>query len=98
MRFWLFSIRDDSTIGVSCWQVLPPELEREFVVLDFALSGKAELEQVVAGICESAKVPEPEGEALDAVLEAATGCGSRRPSAIASIRSFMPCSFACRPA
>ena len=60
-------------IVVGCRQVLPPELEREFVVLDFALPGKAELEQVVAGICESAKVPKPDGEALDAILEAATG-------------------------
>ena len=60
-------------IVVGCRQILPPELEREFVVLDFALPGKPELEQVVAGICESAKTPKPEGEALDAILEAATG-------------------------
>lgn len=60
-------------IVVGCRQVLPPELEREFVVLDFALPGKPELEQVVEGICESAKVPKPEGEVLDAILEAATG-------------------------
>lgn len=60
-------------IVVGCRQVLPPELEREFVVLDFALPGKPELEQVVAGICESAKAAKPKGEALDAILEAATG-------------------------
>ena len=60
-------------VVVACRQVLPPELEREFVVLDFALPGKPELEQVVRGICESAKVPIPEGEAMDAILEAATG-------------------------
>jgi len=40
-----------------CRQVLPPELEREFVVLEFALPGKAELGQVVAGICQSANRP-----------------------------------------
>ena len=60
-------------IVVGCRQTLPPELEREFVVLDFALPGKAELEQVVTGICESVKVPKPEGEVLDAILESATG-------------------------
>lgn len=60
-------------IVVGCRQTLPPELEREFVVLDFALPGKSELEQVVEGICESAKAPKPEGEALDAILESATG-------------------------
>ena len=60
-------------VVVGCRQILPPELEREFVVLDFALPDKAELEQVVEGICESAKTPKPEGEALDAILEAATG-------------------------
>ena len=60
-------------IVVGCRQVLPPELEREFVVLDFALPGKAELEQVVSGICQSANQPKPEGEELDAVLESATG-------------------------
>ena len=58
---------------VGCRQVLPPELEREFVVLDFALPGKAELEQVVAGICQSASQPKPVDEELDAVMEAATG-------------------------
>ena len=60
-------------VVVGCRQVLPPELEREFVVLDFALPGKPELEQVVAGICESVKASKPEGEVLDAILEAATG-------------------------
>ena len=60
-------------VVVGCRQILPPELEREFVVLDFALPGKSELEQVVEGICESAKAPKPTGEALDAILEAATG-------------------------
>lgn len=60
-------------IVVGCRRVLPPELEREFVVLDFALPGKAELEQVVAGICQSANQSKPEGEELDAILEAATG-------------------------
>jgi hypothetical protein len=62
---------------VGCRQVLPPELEREFVVRDFDLPGKAELELVVSGICQSANQPKPEGEALDAILEAATGmtCG-----------------------
>ena len=60
-------------IVVGCRQTLPPELEREFVVLDFALPGKSELEQVVEGICESANTAKPEGEVLDAILESATG-------------------------
>jgi hypothetical protein len=58
---------------VGCRRVLPPELEREFVVLDFSLPGKEELAQVAAGICESAGIPAPDGDDLDALLEAATG-------------------------
>ncbi len=65
--------RGRTLVIVGCRQVLPPELEREFVVLDFALPGKAELAQVVSGICESAHIPQPQGEAMDALLDAATG-------------------------
>jgi len=58
---------------VGCRQVLPPELEREFVVIDFALPGKTELGQVLDAICESAGKAKPKGDSRDIVLDAATG-------------------------
>lgn len=60
-------------ILVGCRQVLPPELEREFVVLDFALPDKTALGQVLDGICMSAKLQKPEGAERDQVLDASTG-------------------------
>ena len=58
---------------VGCRQVLPPELEREFVVIDFALPGKTELGHVLDSICQSAGKAKPKAEARDAVLDAASG-------------------------
>ena len=43
---------------VGCRLALPPELEREFVVVQFALPDKAQLGVVLDNIAESAKLPE----------------------------------------
>ena len=60
-------------IVVGCRQVLPPELEREFVVLDFALPDKAALGGVLDGILKSAKLKKPEAEDRSLILDAASG-------------------------
>jgi ATP-dependent 26S proteasome regulatory subunit len=64
-------------VVLGCRQVLPPELEREFVVLDFGLPGKEQLGVVLDGICRSAKLKKPEGDERDQILDSATGmtCG-----------------------
>jgi len=56
-----------------CRMAIPPELERELTVVDFALPGRDELIAVITGICEAVNKPLPEGEALDALVESATG-------------------------
>ena len=60
-------------IMVGCRQVLPPELERGFVLLDFSLPGKDHLGVVLDGICQSAKIKKITGDDRDQVLDAATG-------------------------
>ena len=60
-------------IIVGCRLCLPPELERELTVIEFALPGKEQLAQVLDGICESAKLKTiPPDEKVKA-LEAACG-------------------------
>ena len=61
---------------LGCRQVLPPELEREFVLLDFSLPGKDQLEVVLDGICDSAKLKKIKGDERDQILDAATGMTS----------------------
>ena len=41
-------------IILGCRLCLPPELERELTVVEFALPGKEHLGHVLNGICESA--------------------------------------------
>ena len=60
-------------IFLGCRQVLPPELIREAVVLHFTLPDKAQLAVVLDGICESAQLAAPQGDARDRILDAATG-------------------------
>ena len=60
-------------IILGCRQVLPPEMEREFTVVEFDLPGKDILGEVLANICESSGVPLPRDEAREAVLDAAMG-------------------------
>ncbi len=56
-----------------CRLLLPPELEREITVLDFALPDKTQLGTVLDGIVESAKLNAIQGEERERILEAATG-------------------------
>jgi len=61
---------------LGCRQVLPPELEREFVLLDFSLPGKDQLGIVLDGISDSAKLKKTKGDERDQILDAATGMTS----------------------
>jgi ATP-dependent 26S proteasome regulatory subunit len=56
-----------------CRLAIPPELERELTVVDFALPGREELVSVIAAICEAADKSIPGGAQLDALVESATG-------------------------
>jgi SpoVK/Ycf46/Vps4 family AAA+-type ATPase len=57
-------------IIIGCRLVLPPELEREITVVEFALPGKEALREVLSGIVESASLaalsPEQQEQAIDA--------------------------------
>jgi SpoVK/Ycf46/Vps4 family AAA+-type ATPase len=61
---------------LACRQVLPPELEREIVVLQYNLPDKEQLGVVLDGICESAKLKKLKDDDRDLVLDAATGLTS----------------------
>jgi ATP-dependent 26S proteasome regulatory subunit len=63
-------------VVLGCRQVLPPELEREMVVLDYQLPDKDQLGVVLDAICESAKLKPVKGDDRDLVLDAATGLTS----------------------
>jgi len=63
-------------IVLGCRQVLPPELEREFVVLDFSLPDRDQLGVVLDAISVSAKLRKPAGADRDQILDAATGLTS----------------------
>ena len=63
---------------LGCRLKLPPELERDFTVVDFALPGADALREVLAGIVEStaanrAEFVAPEPEAAAALIDAACG-------------------------
>jgi len=60
-------------IILGCRLVLPPELEREITVIEFALPGKEELRVVLTGIMESAGIQSIEQETRDKAIDAATG-------------------------
>ena len=60
-------------IVLGCRQVLPPELEREFTLLDFSLPDKSALGIVLDGICQSAKLKPIKGDERDQILDAASG-------------------------
>ena len=65
--------RGTCAVIVGCRQILPPELERELVLIHFKLPDKTQLGQVLDGICESAELDKPEGDDRDRILDAATG-------------------------
>jgi hypothetical protein len=60
-------------IILGCRMVLPPELERELTVIEFALPGKEEFRAVLAGIMESANIKSMEAETREKVIDAACG-------------------------
>jgi SpoVK/Ycf46/Vps4 family AAA+-type ATPase len=65
--------KNKTLIIMGCRLCLPPELERELTVVEFALPDKAQLGHVLNGICESAGLKPMEGEEREAVLDAACG-------------------------
>jgi len=58
---------------LGCRLCLPPELERELTVLEFALPGKEQLGRVLDGIIESAQLPAMVEQQRETVLDAAGG-------------------------
>jgi hypothetical protein len=60
-------------IILGCRLVLPPELEREITVVEFALPGKEQLGTVLDGIVESASLKLVTGDQREHVIDAARG-------------------------
>ena len=58
---------------LGCRMVLPPELERELTVIEFALPAKEQLGAVLTGIMESAGIKTMENEQREKVIDAACG-------------------------
>ena len=58
---------------LGCRLCLPPELERELTVIEFALPGKQQLSQVLDGIVESAKLQAPDSDKREMILDSAGG-------------------------
>ncbi|MBA4150537.1 MAG: AAA family ATPase [Verrucomicrobia bacterium] len=65
--------KNKTIIVLGCRLCLPPELEREFTVLEFALPNKEQLSRVIDGIIESAELKPLEDDVRDSVLDAASG-------------------------
>ena len=65
--------KSKTLIILGCRMVLPPELEREITMIEFALPGKEELRAVLGGIMESANIKSMEAETQDKVIDAASG-------------------------
>lgn len=68
--------RGKALIIVGCRTILPPELEREFVVVEFALPGKEELGAVLDNIADSAGKSKPKKERRETLLDSASGLTS----------------------
>ena len=60
-------------IILGCRLILPPELEREITVIDYALPDKEQLGKVLDGIIESAEIDPIAGEAREHAIDAARG-------------------------
>ena len=58
---------------LGCRLKLPPELEREFIVVDFTLPGAEALNEVLSGIVKSTKKAKPSPEATASLIDAARG-------------------------
>jgi ATP-dependent 26S proteasome regulatory subunit len=65
--------QNKTLIILGCRLCLPPELERELTVVEFALPGKEELRTVLGGIMESAGIESIEEEQREKVVDAASG-------------------------
>ena len=65
--------QNKTLIILGCRLCLPPELEREITIIEFALPGKQQLNQVLDGIIESAQLKGVDGEQRDKILDAASG-------------------------
>ncbi len=65
--------QNKTLIVMGCRLCLPPELERELTVVEFALPGKEQLGHVLNGICVSAELKPVEAEEREQVLDAACG-------------------------
>ncbi len=65
--------QNKTLIILGCRLCLPPELERELTVIEFALPGKQELRTVLSGIMESAGIKSMEDEHRDKVVDSASG-------------------------
>ncbi len=65
--------KSKTLIILGCRLCLPPELEHELTVIEFALPGKEELRAVLGGIMESASIKSMETEHRDKVIDAASG-------------------------
>lgn len=68
--------RGRTLVSVGCRLALPPELEREWVVVQFALPDKEQLGLVLDNIAASASLPKPENDARELLLDAACGLTS----------------------
>jgi ATP-dependent 26S proteasome regulatory subunit len=63
----------------SCRQVLPPEIEKEFVVVEYELPNRDQLEDILKGVAKSAGMKgmtKKKMEELSTVIESATGLTS----------------------
>ncbi len=58
---------------LGCRLELPPELEREIAVIEFALPDAAQLRVVLDGIVESAKLESPKSDTVSNLIDAARG-------------------------
>lgn len=61
---------------LGCRCLLPPELEREFVVVEFRLPDAETLGRVLDSLADSAGQPKPDGDEREALLDAASGLTS----------------------
>ncbi len=68
--------RAKTLVVLGCRLVLPPELAREFVVVEFALPSRDELGVVLDNIADSAGREPPRDDERDLLLDAATGLTS----------------------
>ena len=65
--------KQEHLLVLGCRLCLPPELERELTVIEFALPTKDQLSPVLEGVMESAELKPMPAEIQDAVLDAACG-------------------------